>query len=275
MSLYQEDDFTNSEVDPKDLQPNELLGYVSLPAFAVFTDLVDPVKNEDFPNNAAKWKITFRLPKNGLAPNRGGLTFGSILFAVCDNIGKKTWKADADSKLESIWACIDGGLTPSKSDINIQDGDIHRPEYNAGNWLVVASRRLDEGPPTLFDKSGNPIYDEDGDLIGDESQVVQNGDFCNVLINVWAQKDRERLNFTVEGVRLVKKGAGITGANKELRRSVLAELGSGSLPELPLEIEEESTPKHVAKKPTKQKRVAKGAAKKGSAKQKSVFRKRG
>jgi hypothetical protein len=291
MSLYEEGDWSNSDIEPKLLKPNELLGYVSLPAFAVFADLVEAVKNEDFPKNDPKWGITFRVPKDGdsgrVTEEGDPITFGSILFAVIDIIARKTWKAEAESKLEAIWACIENGLVPEKTDINVQDGNLYKPEHNAGNWLVKATRRLDEGAPDVFDEAGNPIFDEDGDPIGDESKVARPGDFCQILISVWCQKDRGRINFTLEGVRLVKRGAGFKGANKALRKEALRELSSGSLPELPSGLgdeEEEAPSKPTRKAPKKgaaKKVPKKAAAKKGARKGKvpgekaSVFRKRG
>jgi hypothetical protein len=295
MSLYEEGDWSNSDIEPKLLKPNELLGYVSLPAFAIFADLVEAVKNEDFPKNDPKWGITFRLPKDGEAQGRDGLTYGSILFAVVDIIARKTWKAEADEKLEAIWACIENGLVPEKTDINVQDGNLYKPEHNAGNWLVKATRRLDEGAPDVFDEAGNPIFDEDGDPIGDESKVARPGDFCQILISVWCQRDRGRINFTLEGVRLVKRGAGFKGANKALRKEALQELIAGELPALPDGLGDEGEEEEAPSKPTRKapkkaaakravpKKAAakKAAAKKGARKGKvpgekaSVFRKRG
>jgi hypothetical protein len=253
-------------LDPEtDLDANERTGLIAMPCNAVFTDLDAIGQVEDY---AAKWQITYRHPK--------GSPQAQKLFAVCDLIARKTWKADADEKLEAIWGCIENGIPPRNSNISLQDGDLHKPEYNARNWLIKASRREDEGRPALYDTQGASIYDpinavdvEDEEIVGDESQVVRPGDFCMVLMRVWAQAKRERLNFSVEGVRLVKRGAGAKAAGIAQRNEALGALAAGVMPELPSGFEEEEeAPKPKRKAPKK--KAAKKKAAKGT-----VFRKRG
>lgn len=260
-------------LDPEtDLDADERSGLVAIPAVAVFTDLAEIGQLEDYD---AKWQITFRTPQ--------GSEIAQKLFAVCDVIARKTWGNDADEKLDAIWDCIDKGIAPRNSNISIQDGDLHKPEYNAENWLIKASRRENEGRPALYAQDGTAIYDpincqdvEEEEIVGDEGEVVRFGDYCMVLIRVWAQAKRERLNFTVEGVRLVKRGEGAKSAAIAQTASALDKMAAGELPALP---ESSEKPKRIAKTASKAKKSAKKpakkAAKKKAAKKGSVFRKRG
>jgi len=267
-----------SQLDPEtDLDENERSGLIAIPCNAVFADLAELGKLDDY---KAKWQLTFRHPK--------GSDYAQKLFAVCDHIARRTWKNEADDMLEIIWGCIAQGISPKQSSINIQDGDIHKPTYNAGHWLIKASRREDEGRPAIYDTSGNSIFEpinalvyhneeddgpnDDEEVIGDLSQIVRPGDYCMALIRVWAQAKRDRLNFSLEGVRLVKRGEGAKSAAIAQTRGALGALAAGALPELPAgfgEETEEKPNKRVAAKASKP--AKKKAAKKG-AKKRSVFR---
>lgn len=250
-----------------DLTPDEQSGLLTLPVFAVFADLKEMGQFEDF---APKYQITFRLPKDNEHAQK--------LFAVSSLVGSKTWKDDL-SKVDDAFFCIAQGVKPNKSNISIQDGDLHKPTYNAGNWLVKASRREDEGMPALLDVEGNAIY-EDGELVGDEYQVVKPGDFCMALIRVWAQKKRDRINFSLVGVRLVKRGAGQKAVASAQEEAALGGLGSAGLPALPDGFGGSADAEVVTEKPKpRRKAVAKkagkkSASKKKAAKRKGVFRKK-
>lgn len=282
MTLYEENDFNNSEIDINDLTVDERSGYLTLPCYAVFTDLAEIGKVEDFD---ARWSLTLRIPKDGTIAGRDfsgeDKTYGSLLFAVSQLIGEKTWKADSDEKLDAVWGCIENGIGPKQSNISVQDGDLLKPEYNAGQWVLKASRREDEGQPPIYDTSGNPIFDDEGELVGEKSQVVRPGDYCIALIRVWAQKKQDRINFTLEGVRLVKRGAGAKAANALQRKNALGALAGGGLPELPADFDEdeedEAPTKAVAKRSSKKKKAAskKTTPKKAAKKKGSVFRKGG
>jgi hypothetical protein len=280
MSLYEEVDWLESEIDEHGLDDKERTGYLTLPAFAVFADLAEIGQVEDY---APKWQLTFRLPKS--ADSGRGFTWGSLLIAVSTLIGEKTWKKDSEEKLDAVWGCVEQGIAPKQSNISIQDGDLHKPEYNAGHWLVKCSRRLDEGQPMCVDTKGNPIFDKGGDVIGDVSEVVRPGDYCMVLLRVWAQKKRERINFTLIGARLVSRGAGAKAINAAQNDEAVKSLMGSALPALPagMEPEEEATEAPTpTNKPAKKAAAKKSSAKKSSAKKGpnkkkkgSVFRKRG
>lgn len=267
------------DVDTENLSPDEESGLVLMPGIAVFADLDEMGQVEDY---APKYQITFRVPK--------GDENMAKLFAVSALIGEKTWKGEAEEKLTVVFDCIDKGVRPNKSSINVQDGDIHLPQYNAGSWVIKASRREDEGMPHLYATDGTPIFDEDGELIGDEREVVKQNDACAILLRVWAQKKRDRINYSLVAVRMVEKGYGTKAfrvAASAQEQNAIAAMASATmtLPALPESIagdvdeeEEEVTPKRVTKKASK-KASKKAASKKKAAKKKaarkggSVFRK--
>lgn len=298
MSLYEEDDYTRSGlIDPEvDLDAGERGGNLLLPCYTVFADLDYPGKVEDYEE---KWQLTFRLPKNASATWTSGplqgearltstgeeITWGSLLFAVCDLIGVKTWKGESEEKLEAIWGCIEAGIPPKNSNISIQDGDLHKPEYNAGHWLIKASRRPNEGPPSVLDVESRPIavHGQEGPMFtGELKDIPKIHDYIVALIRVWAQKKRERLNFTIEGVRQVERGAGAKAVNAARAKEITNQLSGSSLPALPsgpmtARAEQEALASQPVKKSAKKKGAKKkGAAKRGTTKQKkgSVFARR-
>jgi len=276
MSFYESEDYQNSDVE---IDENGQAGLVLLPCRIVFVDAEEPGQVEDYD---PRYQLTGLIPK-------GHESFRNLI-AVCDYIGRKTWKSEADDKMVAVWDCVDKGVNPKNSNISVQDGDLHQPEYNGGSWWFKASRRVDEGRPMLYDFDGQPIFapndiDPDtgelvmGELIGDKSQIVSKGDLAVALIRVWAQKKRERLNFSLQGIRFQGKSAGSSRAIAAQTQTTSL-LGSGdSIPALPAgfgsRVEEEDKPSRKV--------PAKKAAKKASAKAKpkaaaksrgSVFKKK-
>jgi len=279
MSFFDEQDYLESDIGDQ-LTPDERCGLLMLPVSVFFADLKEIGQVEDY---VPRWSLSYRLPKNAPVPaeqERDGVTFGQVIFAVAQLIGEKTWKKDAGDKMEVVWDCIDKGVSPKKSCISVQDGDLHRPEYNAGCWVIKSSRREDEGRPAIYDKDGSPIYDKKTDeLIGDLKGVAQPGDLCMVVIRVWAQKAQDRINFTLEGVRLVKRGGGMKEAALKQRDQAVSKLEGNVLLTLPAgfdgpdEEEEEPKPERSSKK--KKSAAKKKVGKKTPAKKKgSVFRSR-
>ena len=278
MSFYESEDYLNSEVE---LDANESVGLIMLPGVSSFADLAEPGQIEDYD---PRYSISFRVPKGHESFRR--------LLAVCDHIGRKTWKGNADEMLEGCWDCIDKGVSPKNSNISIQDGDLYQTEYNSGTWLIKAARRPDEGRPSLYDKDTHLIFtpndlDEDtgeiinGSLVGDENQIVKNGDLCVVLIRVWAQKKRERLNFSLQGVQFVKRGS--SGARAIQAQVQTAALFSGS--ELPaigsgMDDDDDDGAMALTRVPAKKSAPKKAAAKKAAPKKAagktrgSVFKKK-
>jgi hypothetical protein len=131
------------------------------------------------------------------------------LFAVCEAVAERTWKRDAEEKLEAIWGAVDKGVAPKNSDINIQDGDLYNRDHNRGTWQIKATRRVDEGAPEVLDQTYAPIdFDTTDEDSVNAARVLgpKQGDLCYFLIRVWGQKKRERLNFSLEAVTLVQRG---------------------------------------------------------------------
>lgn len=215
MSFYDEEDFENrTEVE---LDEDEKTGLVMVPGQLVFSDLYQPSNggNDDYD---LRYGVTFRLPK--------GNEFAAKLFAVCEAVAEKTWKKEAEEKLEAIWDCVDKGVSPKTSHINIQDGDLHNPEYNRGSWQVKASRREDEGAPEVLLPDTTALdFDPDSKTSVDAAKKAgpNKGDFCYFLIRVWGQKKRERLNFSLEGIQLVERGT--LRAKKADRKQIVSKFG--------------------------------------------------
>lgn len=197
MSLYEEEDFINREdVELTDEEPSGLL---MVPGQLVFEDAYE-VSNGGNDDYAEKYSVTFRLPK--------GNEFASKLFAVCDHVGEKAWKGEAEEKLEAVWGGVDAGA--AKTNISIADGDLFNPQYNRGNWQVKASRREDEGAPTVLLADGTLVeWNPESKTSIREAQKIgpKKGDYCYFLIRAWAQKKRERINLSLEGIQLVERGS--------------------------------------------------------------------
>lgn len=255
-TFYDSEDF--AAIESIELDGDEQLGMVMIPGQLVFSNLAEP--GSAGPEYEAKYGATFRTPKGVRMDGREG-TYGGLLFAVCDKVGNKAWKRDAEDKLAAVFDCIDKGVNPRNSNINVQDGDIHNPEFNRGTWQITARRRVDEGPVTC--------YDADGDVVEPGSeQYPKRGDICIFAITVWAQPKRDRINFTLEGVQYVQQGQlrmngpdqkKIAGKFGALRKSI----GAGFAKAIPAQVEEpEQAPTKAPTKPAA-KVAAKPVAKKG------------
>lgn len=198
MSFLESDDYKNRK--KVDLDDDEMTGLIIVPGQLVFSDIYQPSNggNDDY---AERFGATFRLPK--------GNEYASKLFAVVDEVGKKTWKKESAEKMEAVWGCVEGGVNPKNSNINIQDGDIHEPSYNRGTWQIKASRRDDEGAPEILLADGTALdFDPTDKDERDEAKKVgpKKGDYCLFMLRVWCQRSRERVNFTLEGVQLAERG---------------------------------------------------------------------
>ena len=283
MSLYDEQDWIDSE--HVELTAGERSGTVRLPGIVSFVDCVVPGQVEEF---EPRYQISVKVPKGNEAM--------ATLFAVCDQIINKTWKDNAQEVGENVWSCLDGGVNPRQASIPMQDGDLYSPEYNAGYWWIKPTRRVDAGRPTIMDADGALIYEPNGidgegnlvlgELIGDDTQNPKQNDIVQVLIRVWGQAKRDRLNFTFEGVRLIKRGAPNQRVieNQKATESLLggyvdasSMLNAGSVD---VDADSITTPpakrtpaKKGAKKASAKKGAKKASAKKGAKRAGSVFRK--
>ena len=84
---------------------------------------------------------------------------------------------------------------------NVLDGDLHQVDFNAGHWVLKASRRASDGAPALFDIDGKAI--EPGDL----ESLPKRGDLVAMVVQTWAQRKRDRINSTLLAVRLLARNA--------------------------------------------------------------------
>lgn len=154
-----------------------------------FCDLFTP---GGAPGFAPKFSSTLLVQKGG--------PFEATLFQTMADVAMNVWGSLADERLTAIHGDILGGVEPNHSRCNVLDGDQYQPDYNAGFWVVKATRRLDKGPPFVFGIDGEPVHDVR------DKRCPQPGWGVMALINIWAQKQRDRLNFTLVSVRAVQQG---------------------------------------------------------------------
>lgn len=268
MSLYESEEWEQYQQGLK-LDEDEQSGLVMVPGQLVFEDMYKPGSSD--PEYAPRYSVTFRTPK-------GVGDYVARLLSVVDHIGRKTWKGEAEEKLEALFDCIDKGVIPENSNINVQDGDLHNPEYNRNSWQIKASRREDEGPPGLFDENNDVVaFDPDDDESLKEARKLgpAKGHLCWFVIRVWCQKKRSRINFTVESVHIQERRKLSVGPRADTKK-LASMVGKRAFPSigdrlaLPSGDEEpESKPnKKLGAKPSATKAVAKGAP----VKKKGVFR---
>jgi hypothetical protein len=255
MNLLESEDWGAS--DSVELTDAEKGGALVVHAVCSFVELKEPAAYED---QDPKYSASFKIPK--------GHEDAAKVIAVCDLVGRKVWKNDADEKLETVWGGLDQGVLPRMACVGIQDGDKYQSEYNAGTWYLKASRRDSDGRPTIVDADGNHVYEPNdidketeelvlGELIDTDDFVPKQGDLVRVAFSVWAQGKRDRINFTLEGIQFVKRGAANRRAIEGQSRTA-AMLGGGDTNP---RIAAKATPKKkaAAKKPAK-KKAAKGGA---------------
>lgn len=268
MSLYESTEWENAEEVELDVE--EQSGLAVIPGQLVFEDAYTPGSSD--PEYPSRYSVTFRTPKESS-------DHFTRLLAVVNHIGQKTWKKEADEKLEAIWDCIDKGVSPENSNINIQDGDLHNPEYNRGSWQIKASRRLDEGPPSLFDDNNEPVLFDPDDKESVAKARVKGpgkGNLCWFVIRVWCQKKRSRINFTIESIHVVERTKLAVGPRADAKK--LTSLVSGrAFPKMSERLalasgaDDDDEPVAPAKKGGR-KPVATKAVAKASPKKKGVFR---
>jgi len=271
MSLFNESDWQNSS--DITLTASEQGGTILLPGFVAFLDCAELGQVDDY---APRYQVSFRVPK--------GNEHMPKFFAICDRVISKVWQEKAGNVGEMIWGGLDAGVGTDQSLVSMQDGDLYQPEYNAGHWWLKPTRREDAGRPTIIGRDGTPVYAPNtadaeeglilGELIGDENEVPKQNDQVVVLFRAWGQSKRNRLNFTLEGIRLVKRGAPGQRAIAS-QKAALSMLGGDALPALGAGDSDQDA--GVAPVPTaapRKKTAAKKASKKKTAAKKagSVFR---
>lgn len=131
------------------------------------------------------------------------------LMETIERVAIKTWgEQQGAENLGKYQAAIKNGMEPKYSPISIRDGDLFDPQYNAGFWLIQATRRDGQGPPQIRGLDGQPVeHDED---------LPKSGDGVLVLVNVWAQPAYDRMNFSLEAVRKIIDGEPVGGPPTEV-----------------------------------------------------------
>lgn len=263
--FYDCEDFEN-RLDVE-LDEDEQGGLVIVPGQLIFHDLYTPSNggNDEYDE---RYGVTFRLPK--------GNEHVAKLFAVVDRIGEKTWKKEADDKLAAVWDCVDKGVAPRNSNVNIQDGDLFQPEYNKGTYQIKASRRVDEGAPTIVLQNDETLdWDPtDKDSVKEAAEAgPRKGDFCFFQLRVWCQKKRDRINFSLEGVQLAERGSlRVMQADRKQIASKFAKVKSLSMGAFTRQLPSGDDEPEVAAAPKKASKPAAKSAAPAKPAKKGVFR---
>lgn len=203
-----------------ELTEDEIQGYVQLEGRLVFSDLIEP---GGAPGFAPKYSATIQTSKtSGTLPR---------LFAVMTHVAQTVWgDGVALERLQQIQDDLEEGVSPKKALCSITDGDAVQPEYNAGTYVIKASRRLDQGRPVLMNTDGVPLIASDGEWSRPADEAPKPGDGVLLVCRVWAQKKFDRINFTVEGVRKAIPGKALSGGNPEQAKAAISALASAPLP---------------------------------------------
>jgi hypothetical protein len=127
------------------------------------------------------------------------------IFEEIKSVCQATWPTEWESKLAAVHSDIQTGVGPSDSKISLQDGDQNQPQYNAGSWVIKPTRRENQGPPSVFTVDGAQVHGVT------EPGCPVPGWGVSALINIWAMKTQNRVNFTVIAVRGVQPGKKIAG----------------------------------------------------------------
>lgn len=167
---------------------------VALAGKLVFADLMEPVPTPGFEKNGRRYSATLLVSKDDTAGMQK-------LQEVVERVADKAWGSKAEEMLESIWGAVEQGVKPRFSPINVQDGDLHYPEYNAGHWVISVRRKEEAGRPALITREGQLCFDEQGDLAVPVAEVPRKFDGVVVVFEVWAQSSQDRVNFKLEAVR--------------------------------------------------------------------------
>lgn len=174
------------------------IGNITLNARLAFHDLYAVGGAAGFPQ---KFSSTLQIAKGSDDANR--------LIEAIQAVALATWKGEAEQKLSGIWEELQRGVEPKNSNMSMTDGDLINPNYNAGMWVLKASRRENQGPPQVYDRDGNGVFAEA------DPGAPSKGWGVSVLINVWCQKNQDRINFTVQAVRGQVEGVASIGPSPE------------------------------------------------------------
>lgn len=191
-----------------DAWPEARDGNIAISGKATFPNLLVP---DGPPGTPPKYRIAISIPK--------GSDQARLLFAACDHVGKKVWKTEAPQKLANAAFALAngfGGMDGSK--VSIYDGDLEEGDWNAGMWVVKAAKNPNDGQPLLYDRVG--ATDGKAALLGLETpgaadRVAGHNDGVTIILNVWAQKARDRVNLKLLGVIREVIGSASSGPSPE------------------------------------------------------------
>ncbi len=192
-------------------------GLVTLPGRLVYDDIVVPVIPPG--GNTLRYSAGFQVSQD--APEM------EHLWAEIIAVAKRVWGANSEAKLEVIQGAISQGVAPKQSPIGIQDGNLFKSEYNRGFWFITATRKQTKGAPALFGlEAGAEALDPETQ----SKELPRAGDGVLVMLNVWCQPQYDRMNLSVEGVRLAVRGAPIGGLSPAVSEAGRTALSRISLP---------------------------------------------
>jgi hypothetical protein len=127
-----------------------------------------------------------------------------LLFATVEAVARKKWGGEADEKLGKMAFAIAngfGGMDGSK--VSIYDGDLVNQEYSAGCWQVKSSANEDQRPSVTYRGDDGVRY-----VATEPKHYPGNNDGVTVALEIWCQKDKDRVNLKVIGVVREVVGAG-------------------------------------------------------------------
>lgn len=186
---------------------------VALPGRLLWSALVEPT----IPPGGSKKRYQAKIQMSKDAPEF------EQLWQTVEKVAVDTWgEAIGKERIGKLQHAIETGMDARISPISIQDGDLFDPQYNAGFWLIQATRRENQGPPQILGPDGLGVPSTD--------EFPDGGDGVLLLVNVWAQQQYERVNFSLEAVRLIIHGEPIGGPPKEAIAAGVAAISRMAVP---------------------------------------------
>ncbi len=192
--------------------------FIVIPGRLLFEDLYEAVVPPKATKPDKRFSATVQTSKSAKAVEE--------LFALIEQVASKTWGPAAGKYLANIQASIDDGWPASKGLVSIRDGDHvnNQPERNRGFYLITS---------TLYERRGVPgIYGIDGSPVAPGgAEAPKAGDGVLMLMNVWAQPQYDRVNFTLVSVRKAVEGEAVGGGPARAELTAAAEaLAAAPLP---------------------------------------------
>jgi hypothetical protein len=193
--------------------------FIVIPGRLLFEDIYLPVvPPKADPAKGKRYSATVQTSKSAKAVED--------LFGLIEQVAVKTWGATAGKYLDDIQRSIDDGWPPSKGLVSVRDGDHpnNQPERNKGFYLITSSLYERRGIVGVYGIDGAP-------LSGNCAEAPKAGDGVLMLMNVWAQPQYDRVNFTLVSIRKAIEGEAIGGGPSEAeRQEAMGAFASAQLP---------------------------------------------